>query len=160
MPINTKTCPHRGHRYNDISALRADAASLAAAEQSGTLKQHGNWGLGQSLNHLATWVNFANDGSPMKPPFFVRWIVKPRKQRYIREGLPRGVRIPGIKDGTLGTARMPTAEAMPIFMRAWGRLEATPPTLPNPLFGPLNHDEWINLNLRHAELHLGLFSVV
>ena len=29
------------------------------------------------------------------------------------------------------------------------------PAKPNPVFGPLTHEQWIQLNLRHAELHLG-----
>jgi len=39
------------------------------------------------------------------------------------------------------------------------RLRAGPPARPNVIFGPLTHDEWIQLHLRHAELHLSFFAV-
>ena len=35
------------------------------------------------------------------------------------------------------------------------RLQAEAPTAPNVIFGQLTHEEWIAINLRHAELHLG-----
>ena len=35
------------------------------------------------------------------------------------------------------------------------RLRRSAPKDPNPLFGRLTHEQWVQLNLRHAELHLG-----
>ena len=42
--------------------------------------------------------------------------------------------------------------------RAFERLQASCPPHENILFGKLTHDEWIQMNLRHAELHLGFLS--
>ncbi|MGE4197174.1 MAG: DUF1569 domain-containing protein, partial [Phycisphaerales bacterium] len=64
-------------------------------------------------------------------------------------------RIPGYNDGTLGVEPMPTDAALDRLRRAWERLMSTAPTVPNPIFGPLPHDDWIKMNLRHAELHMG-----
>ena len=41
------------------------------------------------------------------------------------------------------------------FRAAMDRLRTTAPAAPNPVFGRLTHEQWIQLNLRHAELHLG-----
>jgi hypothetical protein len=35
------------------------------------------------------------------------------------------------------------------------RLKAAPPSGPNVIFGPMSHQEWQSMHLRHAELHLG-----
>jgi hypothetical protein len=52
---------------------------------------------------------------------------------------------------------MPLDEALPRLQRVMDRLKVEVPTIPNELFGPLTHEEWIAINLRHIELHLGFF---
>jgi len=37
------------------------------------------------------------------------------------------------------------------------RLQATTKRYPSPAFGPLTLEEWDQLHLRHAELHLSFF---
>lgn len=153
-----KVLGHRAPRYTSPAELYADVQRLVAAEQAGGLTRMGNWTLGQALGHLGSWVNFAFDGNPLKPPFFVRWLLKGRKQKFLHGGLPRGVRIPGVEGGTIATDLLDTSEGLRRFLAAWARLESTPPTLPNPIFGPIPHHEWVQLHLRHAELHLGYFA--
>jgi hypothetical protein len=46
-------------------------------------------------------------------------------------------------------------ESLPRYRSALERLKKETPTAPNVIFGALTHEEWIALNLRHAELHLG-----
>jgi hypothetical protein len=70
--------------------------------------------------------------------------------------MPSGVRIPGVKGGTFGIDEVPCEEGASRLRRAIDRLERDQsPPHPSPVFGPMSHDEWIRLNLRHAELHLG-----
>ncbi|HYE60651.1 MAG TPA: DUF1569 domain-containing protein [Phycisphaerales bacterium] len=158
MPVDTSKIDRRKVRYASPADLHADVAKLVAADRAGTLTACGNWTLGQALGHLATWINFAYDGYPIKPPFFVKWILKGRKDKYLHGSLPAGVRIPRVKDGTLGIDVLPTDEGLRRLNAAWSRLEAAAPTIENPIFGPLRHDEWQKMHLRHAELHLGCFS--
>lgn len=161
-PVDTKSCPHRSVRFASVEALLGDADRLSQAEAAGTLKQCGNWTLGQALNHVASWMDFPFDGYPAtlgRPPWIIRLIVKPQKNKFIAKGLPRGVRIPGQKDGTVATEVVPTAQALEHLRRSATRLHDNAPSVPNPLFGPLSHDEWVQMNLRHAELHLGYFDV-
>ena len=68
-----------------------------------------------------------------------------------------GFRIPGIAGGTLATEPMPLDEAVARIRQVMERLGSEPPAAPNVVFGPLSHDDWIALNLRHAELHLSFF---
>ena len=50
---------------------------------------------------------------------------------------------------------MPLAEGAARLRKAVARLQAGEPArYDSPAFGPMNHEERIQLNLRHAELHL------
>jgi len=81
-------------------------------------------------------------------------ILRTRKKKYLYEKLPAGVHIPKVEGGTLATEPLPLDEGLNRFRSAWERLRVSPPTKPNVIFGPMSHEEWTQLNLRHAELHL------
>jgi hypothetical protein len=104
---------------------------------------------------LATWVEFSYTGTPLKVPFFIKWILGLRKQRMLYGPMRVGARIPGVEGGTLGTDQVPTNEAIERFHRAMKRLKTQVPTTPNAIFGSLTREEWVALHLRHAEGHLG-----
>jgi hypothetical protein len=50
---------------------------------------------------------------------------------------------------------LPSEEGLRRYRAAMDRLRRTPPMTVNPVFGPLTHEQWKQLNLRHAEPHLG-----
>jgi hypothetical protein len=50
---------------------------------------------------------------------------------------------------------LPTEEGVRRFREAFSRLRGECPANVSPVFGRLTHGEWVQLNLRHAELHLG-----
>src|SRR5436190_16380267 len=89
-----KVTGRRTLRFNSPADIETDLAKLVEADRAGRLKQVGNWSLGQALNHLGAWASFAFEPHPLKPPFFVRWIVGMRKSKYLNVGLPAGVNIP------------------------------------------------------------------
>lgn len=109
------------------------------------------------MSHLANWIGYAYEGYPLRaPPFFIRWILRRRLPAMLRHGMPRGVRIPGVKAGTVGMDELETARAAQRLLQALQRLASDEPTkFDSPAFGPLSHEDRIALNLRHAELHLG-----
>ncbi len=153
--VNTsKVADRRSLRFSSLADLRADVERVAAAERAGTLRKSGNWNAGQVFGHLATWIEFAWTPNPLKPPWFVRFIVGRRKDKYLNGGMPAGVRIPRVEGGTLGTGPTKLDEGFANLKGAIARLEREPPTEPSPVFGMLTHEEAIKLNLRHAELHL------
>jgi hypothetical protein len=159
MAVDTKHVNGRRtlHFASIDDALR-DARALVEAESRGTLKPLGNWQVGQAFGHVAAWINFAYDGYPsdLQPPWFVKLLVRPMKAKYLK-GLPAGVRIPKVEGGTKNTELLPTPEGFNRLSNAWTRLGAAAPTQPSPIFGKMAHDEWIALNLRHAELHQSFF---
>jgi len=156
-----KVSNRRRLRFASIDEVLGDVGALVSAERVGNLARLGNWTLGQSLGHLATWIEFGFDGYPpnLNPPFFIKWILKARRHRYIHEGMPAGVKIPRIAGGTVGTEMMSTEDGAHRYRHALERLREAPPARPNVIFGPMTHEEWIQMHLRHAELHLSFFAV-
>lgn len=156
MSVNTgQVKDRRTLRFNSPGEALADARALVAAENAGTLRRSGNWSLGEAFTHVAAFMDFPYDGYPpvLKPPVFIRVIMPLMKRRFLTKPLPTGFRIPGIAAGTVGAERVSTDEGLARLEKAWARLQAGPPSVPNPVFGSLKHDEWINLHLRHSELH-------
>jgi hypothetical protein len=100
--INTgKVTDHRSIRFSSLDEALADIDRIAAADRAGRLRRTGNWTAGQTFGHLATWIEFAYDGYPpdMRPPWFIKLILKLQKKKFMRGPLPRGVRIPGVEGG-------------------------------------------------------------
>jgi hypothetical protein len=149
-----KVAGRRTLRFETIDQALAEADRLAEAERAGRLRRLGNWTLGQTLGHLAAWVEYGYTGNPLKVPFFIKWILRLQKRRFLYGTMQAGVKIPRVEGGTLATDLVPPDEGLGRFRRALERLKAEAPTAPSPAFGMLTHDEAIALNLRHAELHL------
>lgn len=156
--VDTKAVKcRRALKFLTLGDARRDVQSLIAAENAGMLKRLGNWELGQTLHHLATWVHFAFDGYPVRPPYLFCLLLKPFKKKFLRGPLPAGIRIPKIPGGTFGIEPVSTQQGLDELNKAFDRLEHTMPTQDHPIVGPMTHDEWIQAHLRHAELHLGYF---
>ncbi len=163
MPINTKSAPRRALSLSSAADVLAELDRIEAAHRAGTLNVTGNWTPGTILNHLAVWINFAFDGYPpdLRTPWIIKFIMGFRRKAMIdRVGqFSPGVRIPGLADGTLGTEPASFEQGLVAARAAWKRLQASAPTHPSPLFGPMTHQQWLNLNLAHANLHLSFLSV-
>ncbi|TWT41677.1 hypothetical protein RAS1_27980 [Phycisphaerae bacterium RAS1] len=157
MPVDTsKVKEHRALRFATIDQLLTEIDSIEAADTEGRLKRVGNWTTGQVFGHLATWINYGWEGYPMKVPWFIRLILKFKVRAYLRDGMPQGVKIPNTADGTFGTEVLTTQEGARRLRAALRRLQkGEPARFHSPAFGPLSDADRIQLNLRHAELHLG-----
>ena len=151
---------YRTLRFESIDDCIAEVRRIAAADAQRGLRNSGNWTPGQVMAHVAAWIEYGYDGFPIgRPPFFVRWILRLRLKKMLTGGMPRGVRIPGIKEGTVGMDEMSTAEAAERLVTAFTRLkDREEAKFDSPAFGPMSFDDRILLNLRHAELHLGYLS--
>lgn len=159
MTVNTKrTAEFRTLKFASIAEVRREVERLGEAGRAGSLRCSGNWTAGQTFGHLATWISYPYDGYPpelQNPPWLIKVILKCKKKTLMRGPMPRGVRIPKLKGGTMGTEPLTPEEGLSRLLRELDRLEAAPPSRPNPIFGPLSHDEWKTMHIRHAELHLG-----
>ena len=153
MPATTTESRRKLH-FDTIAESLADVDQIAAAHQAATLRAIGQWTPGKILGHLATWVDYCFDGAPLEVPFWIAMLVRPMKRIILYKPMRTGTRIPGVPGGTLALDDLPFDEALSKFRKNFSRLASEAPAKPHMVFGPLTHDEWINFNLRHAELHL------
>lgn len=158
--VDTRKSAFRPLRLATLDDLIAEVDRLVAADHAGTLRQTGNWTLGQALGHVAGWIDFGFEGYPpeMRPPWIVKLIVRIQRRRFLDRPMQRGFRIPGTSQGTWCTEVLTTDDGAGRLRRAVGRLRAGAPPHPSPIFGPFTQDECIRGTLRHAELHLGYFT--
>ena len=157
-PVNTRTAERRALRFDSINDILKDVDRIVAAERAGTLRRTGNWTVGQTLGHLAAWIEYGYNGFPPEahPPWLVRVIAKMLKNRILYKPMGAGMKVGRIPGGTLGIEPISTDEGARRFREALARLQRREePKFHSPAFGPMTEDERLALNLRHAELHLG-----
>ena len=159
--VNTAKVKRRKLWFHSIDDLRGELERIETADRNGQLRATGNWYAGQILAHLSAWIEYGWEGYPIgSPPFFIKWILVRMGRRYIRKGMPPGVKIPGIVNGTKGQDLMPFTEALSRLRHAISRLQSGEEARhDSPAFGPISHEDRIQLNLRHAELHLGYLEI-
>lgn len=154
-----KVTGRRTLEFTTPAEVIAEIERLVAAQRMGKLQKLGNWQLGTTLNHLAEFIDYAYIGFPpdLNPPWFIKVILRLRKQSFLYRPMPVGVRIPGLQGGTKAFHELSVDEGATRCLHLWRRLATEPPTLAHPIFGKLTHQEWIAGHLRHAELHLSFY---
>ncbi|HEV8604086.1 MAG TPA: DUF1569 domain-containing protein [Tepidisphaeraceae bacterium] len=152
-----KAAERRILHFGSIDDCLDEANRLAASHRRGVCQQLGNWTLGQVFGHLATWAEFAYSPCPIKAPWIVRFVMGFQRKKFIYGPMKPGIRIPRVDAGTLGTGPMEMEEGLVRFRAAFERLKRQTPTHPSPVFGLMSKVEAQEMNLRHAELHLGFF---
>ncbi len=138
MAVNTaKSKEYRELRFETIDQLLAEIDHILKAHHAGKLHQFGNWSPGQIMSHLAAWIEYGYVGYPVAtPPWIMRLLLRMMAKRYITKGMPRGIRIPGIKDGTVGQEDAPIEEAAERLRKALAKLRnGEKCTFDSPAFG-------------------------
>ena len=156
--VNTAhVADRRKLRFNTIDEMLADVDRIVAADKAGTLRRTGNWTAGQTFGHLATWVDYGWNGFPtaMKVPWIIRLLIRMKKKAYVRDGMPAGVRIPRVENGTYATEVLSTDEGAARIRTSMLRLKnGELAKFESPAFGPMSHQDRVSMMLRHAELHM------
>ncbi len=148
---------HRHIRFSNIDEVLRELERIKQADQDGRLETSGNWTAGQILSHVAAWIEYGYAGYPIQtPPFPFNLLLRWMGKRILKKGMKPGVRIPGVKAGTFGQENLTVAEGVERLEKAFQRLKKREQCrFDSPAFGPMSMDDRIELNLRHAELHLG-----
>ncbi|NLS98018.1 MAG: DUF1569 domain-containing protein [Planctomycetaceae bacterium] len=146
--------------FATIEELLDEIDRIVEADQAGRIRTLGSWTPGQILGHVAAWIEYGYAGYPMKPvPWFVRFLLRRQLKKYMKQGMPSGVRIPRVAEGTYGTEDMPVEQAAERLRLALGRLQRREPAkFDSPAFGRMSDDDRVRLNLMHAELHLSFLQ--
>jgi len=160
--INTKKAPRRELSFHCTGCLREELDRIEAAQRAGTLVQGGNWTPGENFDHIALVWEFALDGPPAGAgvPLLIR-LTGPLMKRWFTTGktLPAGFKIP--KSAAYMEPRPGTSfdDGLRRLRRVLDRLDAGERMAQrSPAFGAMTHDEWMRLQLGHAQLHLGFLS--
>lgn len=137
-------------RFDSFEQMLADAETLAASSAARTL---GKWPLASLLEHLAMSINCSIDGFPTKAPWFIRLIGPLLKSGALKKLSP-GIKLPKRAEAEAYPPVNSVAEALEHLKSAATRTKTERMTATHPAFGKMTHDEWFQLHLRHAELHL------
>jgi hypothetical protein len=137
----------------------ADAENLLARGYD----RAGNWDLAQVAGHLANWLSYPVEGFPKVPLLLrpVAWLLRTTAGKRMRDGVLANGFAPGTRTvpETVPAAGGDAAEAVAKLKRAAERLKAhAGPIVPSPLFGPMDKDTAVRLQLRHCEHHLSFLT--
>jgi hypothetical protein len=153
-----KTAKVSGRRelhFASLGDMLADAERLCSTKPVTAL---GNWRLGRALEHLARSIEMSLDGAKFRPPWYIRWLGPWIKNRMLTQPMRPGFQLPAYAAKYLiPEEECEMHEALAHLHSAVTRLHATTRRHPSPVFGPLTLEEWDQLHLRHAELHLSFF---
>lgn len=153
MSVNTKkVVGRRKLHFDSLDEIAAEAKRLASQD----VQLLGNWSLGQIFSHLAISMNRTIDGTDFRPSLFIRMLGPLMKNRFLKRGVPSGFKMPAKMAADFGPADDATvAAALEELCDAIERFKTDSRRVPHPAFGKMTDQEWYQLHLRHAEMHLG-----
>lgn len=162
MVTRAKGGPRREVRLAGLEDLLEQADLIERAEREGRARPLRTWSPGQNLQHVARFMACSIDGFPPVPwwmPAAGRVVRLVMGRRFLERPPPEGFRLPP------GTAFLPddsvtASEGASALRDVVDRVRGGASFLgSSPVLGRLSRDEWIELHLRHAELHLGFVGI-
>lgn len=152
---NTKQVTgRRALRFGSLDEMLAEAELLA----SGPTQTLGNWTPGQIFEHLARAFTLPLDGVVLPIPFYVRWGAKLMLGRFIRNGLPAGLALTGKSAEALVPDPTATEAGLADLRSAVSRWKAKTTVPYHSVFGTVTDEQFTQIHLRHAELHLSFLT--
>ncbi len=155
--VDTKKAQRRPLRFNSLDDVRAEIDRLASCEVRST----GNWTPAQAIDHLAAIIEGSLDGIPAQAPWFVRLLAPTFRNKALHQGIQPGIKLSGDMLRVMPSDDVTIDKAMARINRIFERLDRGEKMLqPSPVFGRMTHEDWCNLHMRHAELHLSFHHPV
>jgi hypothetical protein len=151
MPVATaKVQGRRKVDYKTLDEIVADAARLS----SGPMATLGNWSAGQIFQHLANAFNRSIDGFPTRLPWFIRVVARLFKKRFVSGAMPAGLQVPAGIAKVVMPDPTATAAGLAALREAVARLHRETTRAEHPALGKLTREEWDQVHLNHANLHM------
>lgn len=152
MTVNTAKASRRSLRFANYDELLREAERLASATHRSST---GNWSLAVALAHLTGAMRMSLDGTQLKAPLWLRLLGKVVKGRILRGPMSAGHQAPPeVQREFVPNDSISLADAHRQFVAVVDRLRRESVRYPHPVFGALSREQWDQLHLRHAELHL------
>jgi len=144
--------------FASLDEVVADAENLFAKGYD----RAGNWDLSQVCSHLADWLRFPVEGFPV--PFVMRpmfWLLRNTfgpgmKRKYLTEGMPANN--PTIRSTVAKSGGDPVAAIAKLKEAATRFTAYVGPIKQSPVFGKMDKEEALQLQLRHCEHHLSFLN--
>lgn len=115
----------------------------------------GNWTFGQICEHLAKMMNGSIDGFEFQAPWIARRLIAPLvKNSMLTKPMSPGFRLRPNAKPILPDDLVAPESGLEQLKSAVLRLQQTAPQASHPFLGKLAAEEWTQLHLRHAEMHL------
>ena len=151
MAVDTRTVQGRRQVYYAYyKELLADAEQMVAAGA----RPIGNWSAGQIFRHLAGSFDSSIDGLDIRIPWYFRITARFMKKKLLSMPMPPGFTPPGEAATKLVPPPTSTEEGLTTLRRAIVRQETEANLAASPILGPLSKEEWTQLHLNHAALHM------
>jgi Protein of unknown function (DUF1569) len=151
MAVDTaKVQGRRPVAYTSFGEMLADAERVT----SGKFKTLGNWTAGQIFAHLAKSFDTSIDGSDAQFPWYIRTLARVFKKQMLKRPMPAGFKLPAEAAAALVPPATSTAEGLAALRSAVARLENEPKRAYSPVLGEMTRDQWNQLHLSHANLHM------
>ena len=145
------TRSRRQVEYKTLSAFLQDAEFLATHPHDTV----GNWSYGKILQHLTDGLNRSFDGFPFRSNVLVRWVARTfMKKKLLTQPMSAGFKLPKKWEEELPADSTPVDEALSRLKQAIARFEREEARASHPVLGSLTPEEWVQLHLRHAALHM------
>lgn len=163
-PIDTKqVTTRRDIAFATLDDLSSEARRIAEAEAAGTARALGNWSPGQNLQHLARFMTCSLDGFGEGLPLPLKLLGRGLRlflgKKLLKNAPPPGFKLPKgmrfVPDDEVSAADG-ARELCAVIDRVRGGEGFIPAS---PLLGKLSREQWIELHLRHAELHLSFVGL-
>lgn len=162
--LNTKSVTNRREvRFGTLNDLLGDIDQVVRADAAGQAHPLGNWSPGQNLQHLAKFLACSLDGFDGEPPLgvkvFGRVLRLAMGKKLFTKPVPPGLKLPPDVP-FLPAGEVSVEEGTAALKREIGRVQGGAAFIPaSPLFGKLSREQWIELHLRHAELHMSFIGI-
>lgn len=152
MSVNPKKVQGRRElTFSSLDDIVADAEKLVSSPHTQTL---GNWPLDRLLAHLAMMMNGSIDGFSFKAPWFIRGVLFFIKGQFLNSRWTPGITLPPGNEAEVFPPASSPQDALEMIRTAVQRTKTEKMSAPHPAFGTLTHEQWVQIHLRHAELHL------
>lgn len=150
--VDTKLVMNRRSlHYESLGEFLVDAQCLA----QGTTQTLGNWTLAQIFDHVSRSLRVAVEGTDAWFPWPARCVLRFARRKIMSRPMKPGFHVPRNLEQVLRPGEGLTAdESLQNLHEAICRFQSASQLARHPAFGKLTRDEWQQLTLRHAELHM------
>ena len=154
--MNAPAVPARRElRFDSLDDLLRDVQALAGTSPTSA----GKWTAAQNIEHVAAVIDASVDGFTFSIPLPIRLLARLLRGRFLSRGLSPGIKLPAAAPAAFNPGPDTRFEdAAEHLAQAVQRAEERKMTAVSPVFGQLDHQQWVRFHCRHAELHFGFIQ--